>query len=359
MKIATRYTLSSVLKTALITVLIFISLIIVVELFTKMDMILNNKIPLIKLIKNVVLGLPEYMMMGLSVSFLFATTFFLSQLQANNELISLYNAGFSYRKIVMPIIFMVLLFTLAITAFNETVGIKLNILHQRSEEELFGQSNTFNSNITIVDPDTGLLCYATSYNDANQTLYNVEVVLPVNSKIDSYITADKASFEEDSWKFYYGREYLMADDGSVNVVPFSSKSIKQFTFSPKLFKNLSGEIAYMEFSSALDYLERTKKYNAEAYPEYATEFFQRVFSALPLLVLVVISCSINYNFKKNILLFSIIQSICTAVVYYVANMVATILGKQGMISAPLTVFLPLLTIVILALLIRLLGKLKK
>ncbi len=359
MKLATRYTLSSVLKTALITVLIFISLIIVVELFTKMDMILNKQIPLTKLVKNIILGLPEYMMMGISVSFLFATTFFLSQLQANNELISLYNAGFSYRKIVMPIIIMVLLLTISITAFNETVGIKLNILHQQSEEELFGQSNTFNSNITVVDPDTGLLCYATSYNDANQSLYNVDLVMPNDGHIESYIRADKATYDEGKWWFYYGKEYTIKEDGSVEIDSFTKLEVDEFTFSPKIFRNLSGEIAYMEFSSALDYLERTKIYNAEAYPEYATEFYQRIFSSLPLLVLVVISCSINYNFKKNILLFSIIQSICTAVVYYVANMVSTILGKQGVISAPMSVFLPLITIAILALVIRLLGRLRK
>ena len=355
MKIITKYTISSILKTALITVMVFISIMIIVELFVKIDSIINNRVPIEKLLYNIVLGLPKFLMMGISISFLFATTFFLSQLQANNEIIALYNSGFSYKKIVNPIILLVFILTILLTLFNETFGIKINTMYAQSEEELFGRSSTTNMNISVKDPDTNLLCYASSFSEIGQTLYNISLILPKDKELDKKIVAQRAAYEKDDWLFYNVTEYEVNSNNVVKVTYFSSKVIPEFTFQPKIFKNLSGEISSMEIGSAIEYLRRTKVVNPIAYSEYSTTLYQRLFSALPLFILVLISCSINYNYKKNILLFSILQSLCTAVVYYVSVMLVTIMGNQGMISAPLTVILPVLLIYIIAMLFKLIG----
>jgi len=355
MKIITKYTISSILKTALITIWVFVSIMIIVELFVKIDSIINNQVPIAKLLYNIVLGLPKFLMMGISISFLFSTTFFLSQLQANNEIIALFNSGFSYKKIINPVILLVFILTILLTLFNETFGIKINNLYSQSEQELFGRSSTTNMNISVKDPDTNLLCYANSFSEVNQTLYNISLIFPVEKRLGKKIVAQRATYENDEWLFYDVKEYEINENNVVKVTNFPNKLIPEFTFQPKIFKNLSGEISSMEIGSAIEYLRRTKVVNPIAYSEYSTTLYQRLFSALPLFILVLISCSINYNYKKNILLFSILQSLCTAVVYYVSVMLVTIMGNQGMILAPLTVILPVLLVYMIAMLFKLIG----
>jgi lipopolysaccharide export system permease protein len=70
----------------------------------------------------------------------------------------------------------------------------------------------------------------------------------------------------------------------------------------------------------------------------------------------VISVSMSYHFKKNVLLFSVIQSLSIAVVYYVGDMVFSIAAHQGAISPYAAVVLPLAITIILSWIISELGK---
>ena len=118
MKIVTRYITSSILKTAIITLLVCVLLVLAVELFSSMNKIVTSSTNIKDIIKLSILGLPEYLMMVASISFLFATTFFLSQLQANNELIMLYNTGLSYFKIASKIVILGVIVTIVFFYFS-------------------------------------------------------------------------------------------------------------------------------------------------------------------------------------------------------------------------------------------------
>ncbi len=56
--------------------------------------------------------------------------------------------------------------------------------------------------------------------------------------------------------------------------------------------------------------------------------------------MMVIACSMNYRFKKNVLFFSLICSICIAVVYYVIQMMTVMLADQGVIAPWLGILIP-------------------
>ena len=86
MNILTRYTLSSIIKIAIVTILIFAAILAAVELFSKMDQIMHGGVEIPSLIEYIILSLPEYLMMVASISFLFAVTYFLSTLTARLDL---------------------------------------------------------------------------------------------------------------------------------------------------------------------------------------------------------------------------------------------------------------------------------
>ena len=112
MKIVDRYISFSILKTGLATLLICTLIILAVELFGQMNDYLTSQLPFSTILQLSILAVPEYLMMCISISFLFATTFFLSQLEGNNEMIMLLNSGLSYRRVCRPVILTVLAVTL-------------------------------------------------------------------------------------------------------------------------------------------------------------------------------------------------------------------------------------------------------
>lgn len=359
MKIIDRYLVRSVLKTSLATLFICALLLIAVELFSQMNEIMNNLVPLSSLVALSVLALPEYLMMVAAISFLFGVTFTLSQLQANNEMIMLYNSGFSYARVVSPIIICSIVVTLVFFVFSESVSIRATVGHDMLSEELFGRSSTTdNRNITMRDIDGNTLIYASRYDDESHRLYNVLIAeTDEEGNIIRRLSAARGDYDEYKgyWIFSDAILYLVSD-GLASGKVLSQYEYETFNIEPRLFRNVSGRISTMDYQVAIDYLERMKHLDIEVWQSGATEFYQRLLAPFAILILVIISCSTSYQFKRNVFLFSVIQSLCIAVVYYVAVMVATIMGQQGVLSPLASVIFPLVVIILLTVAMRLLGR---
>ena len=356
MKIVTRYITSSILKTAIITLLVCVLLVLAVELFSSMNKIVTSSTNIKDIIKLSILGLPEYLMMVASISFLFATTFFLSQLQANNELIMLYNTGLSYFKIASKIITLGVIVTLIFFYFSETIMIDAKLEHAKLSDELFGLSGTSDSrNITLTDLDSDYVVHASRYSEQNNTIYNVTLIKNSRDGIDLRVSADSAKYSnEDYWNFQNARVYKREGDRLITSFE-NSYAITDFTLEPRLFKNASNDVTTMEREDAINYLRRIKTLDRNTYYSAATDFYGRIFSPFSILILIVISVSMNYRFKKNVFLFSIIQSLCTAVVYYVSQMVFTISSSQGVTEPYMSVVLPIVIVTVLSLIVRSIG----
>ena len=104
MKILDRYIIKSILKVGIVAILVFALILVAVELFGRMDNIMTGSIPFKSILEYAVLSVPQYLMMVSSLAFLFATTYFLSMLSANNERIALLTAGLGKKRIALPII---------------------------------------------------------------------------------------------------------------------------------------------------------------------------------------------------------------------------------------------------------------
>ncbi len=358
MKRLDRYIMFSILKTGLVTLMLCTLMVVAVELFMDMNSIVNSNAALIEIIKMAVLGVPEYMMMVSSISFLFATTYFLSQLYANNEMIIFYNSGLSYRRLIRPIIILAILLSLGFAYLSENFFIDLMIRHDVKREELFGRSSTFdNRNVNIQDTDENYMLHASAFIEASSSLNNVTIVNYKDGRIVGRVEAKRGRFDDAKgvWNFTDVNLFTFDNGTDVTVQQLSSYSDSRYHLEPRLFRNLSGTIKTMPLKDARNYLERMRRLDIKAYRENIVDMFDRLFSPYSVLILMLISCSMSYRFKKNVFLFSIIQSLCTAVVYYVAQMVLAITTKQGFSSEHVYLFGPVLVVALLVMIIKLIG----
>ncbi len=357
MKIIDTYIVKSILKTALSALLICTLMVVAVELFSQMNQIVSNTVSMADLLELSILGVPKYLMMVVSICFLFAVTFFLSQLQANNEMITFYNSGFSYRRVILPIIILAVVTSLFFSFFSETVSIRATLKHDALSEELFGRSSTIdNSNITLADYDGDYIVHASRFREGEQRIDNVIILEFEEGRIKQRSESDYALFDEEKgyWTLY--NAFIHIRDGN-KLIPERTESYEYplITLEPRLFRNLSDDISTMERQDAREYLRRMRVLDRDIYQVSATEYIQRLFSPFSILILMLISCSMNYRYKKNVFLFSVIQSLCTAVVYYVAIMVMTIMAEQGVIAPILSILIPIGVVTALVFLIRLIG----
>ena len=356
MKKLDRYILTSIFRTGIVALLIFSLLVMAVETFMNIDKFISNDVGFATITYSSFMALGDYFIMITSVSMLFSVTYFLSNLSANNELIALYTAGFSKARITRPIFILSVILSVSFMFLNETSFLQWKNQNEIVKTELFGVSGTHDArNIALNDIGSGYLVQSRRYNEELQKLYDPLVMRTEDDRVILRLEAESAIYRDDEWIF--DNVMLYEVDGDVmKAERLESYVLDEFDFPPSLFKSQNMKISTMEYRSAVEYLERLRQVNPSSWVEKETEFLRRLSEPLGIFVLMMISILMNYTFKKNILLFSIVQSLLIAVVYYVSDMVFSIVCKQGMIAPYYVVVMPLLFTVILSFAISAIGK---
>lgn len=350
-----RYTILSILKIALVTALLASLILMGVDLFSHLDTYMNHGIGFGRAMAITTLYFPQAILLALGPSFLFAVSYHLSMMQSNNETIIIMDSGISMAKLVRPIIIMGLIFVVISFLLNEFLAIPMLNQKEVITGNISNNLNTSdNTDIALSDMQEGYMVYATTYSDINQSLYDVSLVQKDNqghliSRVDAY----KAIYNSESGLWTFRDAYLYIPNGDrVDVTYVQDYESPILKLEPQLFRNYTNEISNMSLRLARIYLSRMKSLSPDQYPSLATKYYERILSCLTPLVMIIIACSINYRFKKNVLFFSLITSICIAVVYYVVHIMTNMLADQGVIAPAMGMIIPFMAILVLSSVLR-------
>lgn len=353
-RVLDRYTVISILRIGIITSLLASLMLMGVDLFSNLDRYMSYNVTFMRALSITLLYFPEAFLLAMGPSFLFAVTYHLSMLHANNEIMAILNAGVSFQRILRPVIICAVLLSAAYFGFNELVAIpstnqkdlKMQLITDSS-----GDSN--NQDIALSDMQRGYMVYASIYSDPNQTLFNVTLVESgPDGRIVRRTNAKRAVYDPEAglWTFHDAYVYTPSENtvDGVEISHYDSQQNEVLLLEPQLFRNVSNEISKMSLRLARAYLDRMRTLNPDQYAKLGTEYYKRLFSCLSPLIMIMIACSINYRFKKNVLFFSLVCSIAVAVVYFVVQMMTVMMADQGVIAPQLGTLIPFAVIILVA-----------
>ncbi len=324
-----------------------------IDLFKNLDFYTTNLVSGKEILLITLLYFPNAFLIGLGPSFLFSVTYFLSMLSASNEMISILNSGINFKQFLIPIIFTAALVSIMYFAINETVAIrfqnikeaKMHIIDSSAE-----QTDT-NSNIAINNEDNTLIIHALNYFDENKSLLKVSIIeKDTEGKLLRRFNSHNAVWNQDKSDWVLKDVYIYTPSLELEdalIEHFDEYELSVFNIHPELFKNISDDISKMSLPLAREYLHKIRKINRSQYASLGTEYYKRLLSCFTPFVMMIIACSMNYRFKKNVLFFSILCSVCTAVVYYVIQMITLMLSDQGVIYPALGMIIPFVSIIFL------------
>lgn len=355
MKILDRYIVSSIIKVGLVGTFAFSLIMGGVELFARIDSIVNGRLAFSSVLFYSLLSIPQYFIMLFSLAFVFSSTYFLSSLNANNERIALLNAGISKYRIFKTIFVLALILTLLVFTLQQTLLNDLETKRIKMSDELFGSTSTADTRNIVLSCDNDYLLYTTRYSEYNQVIYNPVIIKGDSNNFSLRINGERGEYDNNYWTIYNCNIYSIID-GSIISEKKDRIELYDLNLDPVYLKSSNINVETMDFISANNYLNNLKLRDRESWQEKATDYYRSLFKSISILLLLSISASFDYILKKNILLFSIIQSLSIAVVYYVSDMVFSIFAHQGAISPIMCIILPILITIILALIINKLGK---
>ncbi|MCD6122584.1 MAG: LptF/LptG family permease [Spirochaetales bacterium] len=317
----------------LASILFFILILQLADLFSNLWRYFNNDISILQMGNIALLYIPQCTAYSIPIALLFSISFTLGILYANNELIAILGSGISFYWLISPFIVISLLLSVFNFWFNDSIVIPTVKEKNNLYRELLKINISYNrANATVISDDNRTIYQTEYYDDKKRTLTGVIII----------VRADDYSFSkrlDASWAEWNGKNWVLHNctiytwdkiKDSVSIMRLLKYSDTGLTKEPDSFRKISRKVDEMNYRDGLKWVETLKK-SGLPFREALTNLYKKIAFSLTPLIVALIAGAVGSSFKKNILLMSLLVSLSVSVVYYVMQMVAVIMAKNGYI----------------------------
>ena len=334
MRVLQRLLLRNVLPMFFFSMLFFILVLQLVDVFTYIFRYISLDVSFAQIALVQLYYVPKCVSYSISPSLLFAVAYTLGNMYANNELIAVFGSGVSLIRLVFPVMVFGIITSVGGFFFEERVVIEtFSKKNSYSQALLKQRSSLSNTNVTVIGQGNTLIYNAEYYNDSARALRGLIVIeRSPEGKIIGRIDAEQAVWKKDRWEFQNARlfswdengEFLVEENRNIYTRP-------DLTQNPDTFKKTVRNLGELKAEEAAVWVQNLQKAGLP-YREPLTAYYKRFSFALTPLVVAFLSCALGGRFKKNVLLMSILLSLLTSVLFYVFQMITSLLAKSGMLS---------------------------
>ena len=343
-----RYILSLYSKTLVEIVLIFFSLILILNIFEEINFLQNEDVSGFFPVFLSLLNTPSIIFDILPFIFLISTLLFFIKLINKNELSIFKYAGITNIQILRVIVFFSFIIGLFLIVGFYTFTSKLKnqyllIKNQFTTDDKYLAVITANG-LWIRDEINGSINIVNADKINNDRLVNVSIVqFDKNYNLLQIIQSDDVNIKSKNWNI---NDPLVTKKNVTNQLEFINlESNFDIEVVNSLFSNLSS-------MSLFKLRELKKDYKKLGYSTVGIEVYQNKIFSVPiyLSIMTLLSAIIMFNSKfRKSKIFNIILGISLSVVIYYVNYFSGLLGETGKIPIVLSVWLPLIILIIISL----------
>ena len=330
----------------------FFSLVLVlVDLLMNLWKYIQNECPVSQVAYLMALYVPKTLWYSIPLGILFAVSYTLSDLYANNELTALFASGVSLLHFTLPLLIFSIIMSFALFFFEDYLVVPTYAKKTKLQATLLQEEKSMNNTSVVVLSDSSFLVYkAQSYDDSLKRLYDVYLVFRKDDKsLKAIVHADIASWNSDAqlWRLQNPTVYTYAEDTLSYGTEVSENLLDRLNEPPETFRNNSISVEEVNTRDAKIYIEHLQRVGLP-FNEELSVYYKKF--AFPCIVFIVVFLSIGLSGKsrKNVLLISLSLSVCAAVLFYVMQMVTMLLAKFGYISPFMGAWFPVFFFIILS-----------
>ncbi|OIO36530.1 MAG: LPS export ABC transporter permease LptG [Candidatus Omnitrophica bacterium CG1_02_44_16] len=339
MLILDKYIIRNFIKSFLSCLIFFISLYIIIDVFSAISELLKNHPPLVKVFEYYAYSIPLIFTQTSPIATLLATLFTLGHFNQNNEIIAMRASGLSIYAIVRPIILFGFLLSLSIFMINE------NITPQTQKMSKYIRSNYIDrSPDNLVDrPIKNVAVYG-----FGNKLFFINKLYPKSNTIEGLtilehdkdqnvtakVYAEKAVWRNNRWVLYQCFIYHMSDEKQIKSEPlyFSDTTIK-IEETPQDFMRQNIPVENMNAKELSSYIARlSESENSSVVKRLKVDLFQKTSFPFTSLIIILLGIPSSIVIQRRTVAFSSI-GLCIGIsfIFYVCFSVSLALGKAGAI----------------------------
>ncbi|UYT07037.1 LptF/LptG family permease [Treponema denticola] len=332
MRLLQRYLLKLFIPTFVVAMLFFILLLQLGDLFANIVAYLQNGAQFKDIVKVMWLYIPKCIAYSVPLAILFAGSYTMGNLYAQNELTSIFSAGISLGRFTLPLLVLGFFFSVGMIFFEDNVVIKYFYEKTQLSKKLLQEEESLDTQDLVILSELGKIVYTADYfNAENQTLANAYIIIrDEDGNLSLVIKSSHMVWNEDRWTTDSAEVYRFDEKNSVSCLNNIPDNIILSEPPANFQKNLSS-VDEMRISEAKEFIAALKK-NGLPYYEALSKYHRRFSFPFTIFIVLFFSISLGGKFKKNILLMSILFSLGIATLFYVTEMVTMLSAKWEYIS---------------------------
>lgn len=332
MRLLQRYLLKLFIPTFVVAMLFFVLLLQLGDLFANIVAYLQNGAQFKDIVKVMWLYIPKCIAYSVPLAILFAGSYTMGNLYAQNELTSIFSAGISLGRFTLPLLVLGFFFSVGMIFFEDNVVIKYFYEKTQLSKKLLQEEESLDTQDLVILSELGKIVYTADYfNAENQTLANAYIIVrDEDGNLSLVIKSSHMVWNEDRWTTDSAEVYRFDEKNSVSCLNNIPDNIILSEPPANFQKNLSS-VDEMRISEAKEFIAALKK-NGLPYYEALSKYHRRFSFPFTIFIVLFFSISLGGKFKKNILLMSILFSLGIATLFYVTEMVTMLSAKWEYIS---------------------------
>ena len=290
----------------------------------------------------ILLYLPTCIVYAVPLALLFSVAYTLGSYYARNELVAMFGAGVSLRRLIMPIAGAGCVLSVGLFLFDDAVAIDtLRMKNQLHRTALGIQLRLDNFDVTVTSADGRIVYHAARYDDEAAELTDVVVVeREDDGGMVRRIDAERARWDGNGWQFDNLRLFRWQDTAQGRVMveeQLATMALSGIEDGPATFRRGNREVSEMRYLDAMQWVETLRRAGRDYRAPLIDAYGKIGFAATPLAVCL-IAATVGGLLRRNIMLMSLLLSLAIAVVFYVLRLAGGILAENGVVSPEVGAF---------------------
>jgi LPS export ABC transporter permease LptG len=350
-KILDRYIIKEVMSFVALTASALTIMLIVRTLFYSMDLLINEKVAWLYVVKLILYRFPAYLVLTFPMSLLASSELAIGRLSTDGEITAMRAGGISLRRIIIPFIAAALVISILSFLINDYIVPEANRAHQNiiRENVLKKGPSYIRRNVFFRDAENRYF-YVNRFNEENMTMQDIMIYELSRENFSRTITAKKGNWVTDTWKLENGTIHNYDEEGGITYeMSFATMDIIVKEDLQKFFKNqrTPQEMNSKELEQQISILQQagadTKSFEVILHMKYSVPFSGLIF--------VLLGVPLGLQVKRGSKATGIIISIILVLVYYIFVSTARSFGNGGVLDPALAAWLPNIIFAILGIII--------
>ncbi len=341
MRIIDRYIVGSIIRTFVISVLIFFFLYVIIDITSNLNEIIDRKVPLDILFKYYLALLPVILVQTSPIGCLIAAVLTYSHLNNNNEIIALRTGGLNFWKVAKPAIYFGLVVSAMMFLFNERFVPQASAVSEAiRNENIILKSDTEQrkkekiTNLTFYGLKNRLY-FIDSFDPNDFTLEGITIIGQDDKQnMREKIVALKGTWVGFAWKFYKCQVaiYDNTEHKAIENAQYYEEKLMDIKETPQDFIKQRLNVTSMNIKQLYDYIVRFSNSGAKkALNNLQVDLHQKI--AFPFGNLVILLAGLPLTLmtgKRKALTFTSLGiAVGIGFLFYVVNAIGLALGKGG------------------------------